>query len=503
MGDPRLRAVRLAYRGRHDGPRDLGYTVYVVGFVALVAVIPVVRLLFLALTTPAALDALRAADALAVTASVSGAALSAFAAFGAIRGPAHFPPFLAFVLMESELPRHRLLRRPFAISTLWVAVAAALVGVVPGVALVLGNEVDLLRCVPLVLGGAAFGVSAGVVWAWGQRLGRARAWVLSTAVGLAVALSTAVPWLFVATPWGWLGMLYPSADDPVIWPLWALVALATVAWATARPILGGIAAADLVDQSKRWEAASSAAISGDPSLALSTFRPLPSTGRTWNAIALRAPLPAVFWFRDLVGACRTPVRFTFSYVGLVAGGALVTVALSWDGTGWLAGAAGALLSFIALGGLSDGLRHAAEAYAAPQLYGLSRGSLVRHHSSFPLSSALTAVLVGSGIIVLCGGTASGLLISVAVAAVVFLVRLFDSAKGPLSPALLSPIPTPFGDLSGTVVLVWEADAALLVTAAGALTVLGFYAGGVAAAAAAVVTAFVAVAVLGVRRFRQL
>jgi hypothetical protein len=503
MGDPRLRAMRLAYRGRNDGARDLGYTVYVVGFVALVAVIPVVRILFLALTTPPLLNSLSAPDALAVTAAVSGAALSASAVFGAIRGPAHYAPFLAFVLMESDLPRHRVLRRPFAISTLWVAVALALVGAIPGVALVLANEVGLVHCVPLIAGGAAFGVFIGVVWAWGQRLGRASAWALSAAIGVAVLVTIAVPWLSVATPWGWLGMLYPSPDATRVWPLAALFVLGGVALMTVRPILGGIAAADLVDQSRRWEAASSAAISGDPSLALSTFRPLPSVGRAWSAIALRAPLPPVFWLRDLVGACRTPVRFAFSIVGLIAGGALVTAALSWDAAGWLAGAAGALLSFVSLGGLTDGLRHAAEAHGAPQLYGMTPDSLVRHHSLFPLSSALLAMLAGGGILVFFGGTAIGLLVSVTLAAVVFLVRLFDSAKGPLSPALLTPIPTPFGDLSGTVVLAWEADAALLVTATGAFTVLAFHSGGAVSAAAVVMAAVVAVAVLGVRRFRQL
>ena len=462
-----------------------------------------VRALFLALTTPAALLTLSEAGAATVTAVAAGSALTLFSIFGSIRGPAHYPPFLALLLMDSDLPHHRVLFRPFVISTLWIVVGSALIAAVPGIALMFGNEIEFQRCVPLIVGGAVFGVVVGTVLAWGQRLGRAKAWVLSRAIGAAVVATLIVPSLFIATPWGRVGTLYPSADPLETWPLLALGVLAAVAVSAARPLLEGISSVDLVDQSERWESASSAAITGDPSLALSMFRPLPSMGRSWNAVVSRLPLGVVFWGRDLVGACRTPVRFAFSTIGLIAGGAILSIAVSQAEAGWLTGAAGALVSFVSLSGLSDGLRHAAEAYSAPQLYGLSPRSLLRYHSSLPLSFGLLMMLAGSGAQVLLGSSVAGLPLSAAVSVVLFLVRVFDSAKGPLSSALLAPIPTPLGDLSGTVVLAWEADAALLVIATGALAVFGFHTAGPLALIAVVGLLAAAVTGLSVRRFRRL
>ena len=504
MGDPRLRAVRTGYRGRRDGARDVGYAIYAVAFVVLIAVIPAVRIVFLTLTTRPVLLALSASGASAATALVAGAALVFIGTVGAVRGPAHYPPFLAFVLMESDLPRFRVLRRPFALSTAWLAFGLAAIGAIPGIALTFGKEIELQRCFPLIFGGMAYGVVAGVVWAWGQRLGRSKAWALSAAIGVAVVATIIVPKLARLTPWGWVGMVYPSQGSvPAAWPLVALGAMAFAGVIAVRPLLDGISTQDLVDQSKRWESASSAAISGDPSLALATFRPLPSVGRSWNAVLPCLPLGVVFWWRDFVGSCRTPVRFSVSMIGLIASGALLTAAVSQGNAGWVAGAAAALLSFASLGSLSDGLRHAAEAYGAPQLYGLSRSSLIRHHSSLPLSFAVLLMLAGSGIAVLCGSSSVGLFISPSVGVVVFLIRVFDSAKGPLSPALLTPIPTPVGDLSGTVVLAWEADAALLVIGTGALTVFSFNNGGPAAVVAAVSLTAVTAIVLSVRRFQCL
>ena len=41
------------------------------------------------------------------------------------------------------------------------------------------------------------------------------------------------------------------------------------------------------------------------------------------------------------------------------------------------------------------------------------------------------------------------------------LRLRDSAKGPLPPELLTPVSTPAGDASGVAILLWQADAVIL------------------------------------------
>ncbi len=50
------------------------------------------------------------------------------------------------------------------------------------------------------------------------------------------------------------------------------------------------------------------------------------------------------------------------------------------------------------------------------------------------------------------------------------VRAYDSAKGPLPLLLLTPVPSPLGDLSSVTVSIWEADALIITTVAGAAAV---------------------------------
>ena len=53
---------------------------------------------------------------------------------------------------------------------------------------------------------------------------------------------------------------------------------------------------------------------------------------------------------------------------------------------------------------------------------------------------------------------------------VVLIRAYDSAKGPLPVLLLTPVPSPFGDLSSLNVSLWQADALLIAVVVGALGV---------------------------------
>lgn len=505
MGNPRLHAVRTAYRQRLDsGSRDLGYTIYAVGMLALVAIVPAVRVLFLALTTPSVLLAIGGPDVSGVVAATAGCLLVLLGGLGAVRGPAHYPPFLAAILMGSDLTHYSVLRRTFWLSALAVAAGLMIVCTVFAVALVFGGQIEFYKGLPFIVGGAAFGILTSVVWGWGQRLGPRSAWVLATGIGFGVLVTYVLPPFAALTPWGWLSLLFPSvvARDE-LWPLVALCVVALGAVLATRFLLNGMSTHELVSQSQRWESATSAAISGDPNLALSIFRPLPSIGRSWNAIRPRFPLWGVFWLRDLTGAYRTPVRFMFAVVGLLAAGVIVAVGAMQPSSGWVLGAAGSLLGYVSLGSLSDGLRHAVEAYSAPQLYGLSRVALLMYHSSLPITLGVLSMMLGSVPFMLFGASVTGAYASILVATVVFLVRLFDSAKGPLSPSLLAPIPTPFGDLSGTIVLAWQADAVLLVSIAGALTLVGFQNGGSAAGVVIAVSSAVVILALSVKRFRRL
>src|SRR5699024_3232904 len=75
-----------------------------------------------------------------------------------------------------------------------------------------------------------------------------------------------------------------------------------------------------------------------------------------------------------------------------------------------------------------------------------------------------------GRLLLAGGTLelSGVGLPVLLALVLVAARARDAAKGPMPLSLMTPIPTPQGDLSVLSVLVWQADALLLAVLAGAV-----------------------------------
>src|SRR5699024_6273432 len=129
---------------------------------------------------------------------------------------------------------------------------------------------------------------------------------------------------------------------------------------------------------------------------------------------------------------------------------------------WIPAAVGAGISYAALGVFTDGLRHAAETAAAPPLYRYSTAGLYGLHAILPALWAIACTLIGASLAP--AGTSLGLVISMgSLALFVVAARVYDSAKGPLPPVLLTPISTPAGDLSGLLVIAWQADALLIVT----------------------------------------
>ncbi|MFC6326936.1 hypothetical protein ACFP59_13570, partial [Microbacterium koreense] len=174
----------------------------------------------------------------------------------------------------------------------------------------------------------------------------------------------------------------------------------------------------------------------------------------------------VFLARDTVGAARTPVRLAAGILTLTAAGGLLALAAA-PGLGAPLGAIAGLLLFAGLGPVTDGVRHAANIAGDLPLYGLSDGSLLAHHSLFPL--VLTLAIVGG--VATAGFVSAGFGIGAASGTIVggllaLLVRIAHALKGPLPPALLAPIPTPFGDLGGAVRLLWAVDGIVLCAGAG-------------------------------------
>lgn len=470
----RLRSIRRLFRRRERAPagRETAYSVYVLILATAVAGVPVARLLF-----EAALHVAEAADwqsdvghAVGLSA---GLLLVGAIALGGTRGPVISAPFRVWVLVSIDVSRSRTLQRifiPAAIATVGPAVViATLVSFAFAVAAV-AEPIRLVWCVAL---SGIYAVILCVAWLLGQRLGAGLALGASGVVLFWVVLSVVHSPTASLSPWGWLGQAWdvvqPLGPSSVI-PLLAcgVAALVAVPW-----FLGRLRGPDVVDQALRWDVARSAAASADLTVAADLYRARPHIGRTWRAVTT-SWIPLRFIGRDIIGALRTPGRFTVGVVLLIASGMVMGAAMNPGLVpNWILAGIGAALCLMATGVFSDGFRHVAHAASSPPLYAYSIAQLSVLHAAFPLMVTVAGLYVG---VLLMRPDASVAAAWAVVGLGVFVttLRIYVSAKSSPSPALFQPVPTPFGDLSGVVVLLWQVDG-LVIAAGGAA--LGVYLAG--------------------------
>src|SRR5699024_11107529 len=117
------------------------------------------------------------------------------------------------------------------------------------------------------------------------------------------------------------------------------------------------------------------------------------------------------------------------------------------------------------------MRHGIQTLGAPMLLGQTAAMQVLLHATAPaVLMGTIAALGGGGGLLLAGGTLalSGVALPVLLALMRVAARARAAAKGPMPLSLVTPIPTPQGDLSVLSVLVWQADALLLAVLAGAV-----------------------------------
>lgn len=488
----RLVTVRQLYRRRGGETRTTGELVYAVYAGVLVTVllgVPAFGALASAVAQPAVVQAVAVAEAGRAVAGVGGVGLAAFAALGATRGPALLSPFLLSVLAGNDLPRHRTLLRPFVIATVVLALAATAVAVLLGGALVLAGVSTAAATACFAVAAASFGVQAAVVWLTGQRLGSTRASVLAGALLTATLLTLLVPGAALLTPWGWLGLSWPVGAARVDWAPALLGVTALIAAGFVPVLLDGLRGPALLSQAQRWHAAEIATGAADYTGALATYRAKPQRGRSWRAVTGTRLWPR-FFLRDLLGTLRTPGRLVVGTASLVLGGFVTAHGLApSDFPAWAPIATGAGISYAGLGVLADGFRHAADTAAAPPLYRYSTAQLYGLHALLPSFLAVACTVLGASIAASVWAAPRSLLGVGLLAVFLLTVRAYDSAKGPLPPSLLTPVPTPGGDLSSALVLAWQADAVLIsvITASAALAT---------GASTVAVIAIFAVAILG-------
>lgn len=432
----RTAELRAAWRSRtaRRSTADVAYAGYLAAVTGLLLVVPAVVVVLDALRTPAVLAALEPATAPRTATLAIGLAWSTALVVGGTYGPVTIDPVLVGLWGCTDLPRRIGLRPHFLHRAAWLttagAAAGALAGAVPGAA---GST--LLR---LALAGAAVGLVTSIAWLAGQAAARHSWWL-----GL-----------------GLLGLTLLATD----WPPARWLGLAALAAPLAVPhLLDTLRGPDLLAMALRWQSAATTARSGDVQSALGSLRALPRRGRRWRAIT-PGPAPVRYGTADLVGAARTTGRTVTGWLTLTLGALLAGLATEPSSATLLA-AGGALLAYLGLGVFCDGLREAAALAAQPALYGHGTWQLFALRGVAPAVASLAAGAVAGGLAALTGTAVHGTTILLVLVAVLT-VRAWGAAKGPLPVALLAPVPTPLGDLSGINVTVWLADAPLLALLAG-------------------------------------
>jgi hypothetical protein len=311
----------------------------------------------------------------------------------------------------------------------------------------------------------------------------AASWRLSSgwsalAIGVLAALSTVA---FSAQAWGFafdtalagstLAGLAAVGAHPLAAPGALLAALTLLA---VVPLLLSLLEPRVVlGQSLRWEAVRLHTSTLELSASVATYQSVPQAGRRRFAVGGRArSLPAIIVRRDAVAALRTPGRLAIGVLVLLACGALITGAAVVAPPAWMLGAIAGVAAYAAAGPLSDGLRHAVEAASALPLYGTSDSALLLLHTLFPALAVGLVVATGAVLVTAFWPPAAALpLASIGSAVIVAIgsvvLRLMNALKPPLPLALLTPIPTPAGDMAALNRVIWALDGVLLAGLLGA------------------------------------
>ncbi|MGL3149559.1 DUF6297 family protein [Microbacterium sp. A82] len=449
---------------------DRSFVVYMAFMVALVTVIPLVRAVWLSAISAEGVALFAAPAAPGVTVFIVAGLWAGGLLLGRDRGPAMLPPFLNYALAASDLPRSDTFRGPLLrAGALVTALTMIVAGLVAG-SLTSQGLVSPLSVVAFTLVGAMVGTIATVAWLAGQAFPRP---AVPVALGLIVAgaLSAVVPAAQPFTPWGWVGIAYPGNAAPHVLP--ALLAVTAACVASVPALMNRLGLMELSAQAARWDAATVHAAGMDFSTAASLYQVRPHLGRGIRAVRAMRRLSGTFLIRDVIGAARTPGRFIVAVLALAGAGVLITFAFAPATPGWLLGAAAGLVIFAALGPLTDGIRHAASVASDFPLYGISDERLLANHLIFPLAVIvlvlLTAVAICSAVAGI--GPITPILSSLAVGILALFARVSNALKGPLPPALLTPIPTPMGDLGAAIRMTWAVDSLLIAGLAGAAAAL--------------------------------
>ncbi|MER7052319.1 hypothetical protein [Streptomyces sp. NPDC000351] len=445
----RVHAVRHRYARRGDRAtvRGRAYTAYLVALFGVFFLVPALHAAsrspgLVPLGTPA--DATPVACALAVTACWV-AQLA-----GRFWGPLVLPPFLLHVFMSTDLSPTGYLgtiaRRRLAYAT------AALLLTMCTAAFLATDLFD--HPGPATRGTAiAVGLSAltAAAWLWGQVRPMSDNLVFASAAGAAALVVTVT------------GRVATDGTGTLWFLAGLLAATAAVLGRAAFRAIRTVDLARLARESARASQAQAYVLTGTLHHALDLYRPEPRglTSALFRPDGrLRGHLS-----QGAVRALRTRGRALAAVALLPAGGALLTLGVAGaDGDPvpplWMAGSVCVYLGSGWVGETWRGLRD--ELTLAP-LFGEWWGGLPARTLAWPVTAVAVGTSLGGGLAVVArwpqhDGRPLDTVLLVAGSVVSALgARFLREMKTQLPLSLLLPVVTPFGDLSGLVIVAWQFD----------------------------------------------
>ena len=446
-------------RGRRRAARDRTFGAYVVALISGLYAVPAGVLVTQELGT--IVDRTDDSNMFGAALGVAAACWLAALAVGRVWGPLVLPPFVLHVLLSTDLLPWSFVSR---LAARRLSIASAAVTVPGGLFAITATRVgeDPRTAVPLIAGTLLVAATTACCWLIGQ---------VGSPLALAAVAMSSTSVMAVA-------VVAPSTGSSSIPVIALLAGVAVVVGWSATHSIHVVSAERLARDSHRATQASLFTATGTFHDALDLYRPVPVGLR--HALrrrdgSLRGP-----FLQGAVRALRTPARAGIGATCLLAGSIATVIGVGWTtstGTPW-SGAVwtvGAVLVYLGAGWVSETWRSLRDELHLPALLGpRSRHAGVRH-TSWPVAATSASGVVGgvTGIVLMNttatpggGSGATTATISMASTFVIALAaRFLREMKVQFPIELLTPVMTPFGDLSGLRVLAWQLDGLLTVLVA--------------------------------------
>lgn len=460
MKSPVDETLKLWRERKSSGTSGRVYSIYVAFISLLFLVSPAIYVLQDSVRNPTAYSLFELSNSQPFLPLLTGTIWIAAITIGPWRGPLVLPPFLAYAYTNSAMSLRVSFSRFLIRSTLFVFsffLCCALL-------FIWGIEFafDLSRSSVALWVVAISAVTAWTVglWLWAQSTTARTRLALLLGV-LALLLVSTMTTSSVVNPIDWLAVTHPQATPPP--GAWGLPAVLTLSLVVIWYGLGRVNSAEIMSQSTRWDSASALIQSMDLATADSLLQQPPASFLSVDALGTSRYRTLTLIRRDAVGASRGLARSSGSAVVMTLGilGLLYAVnsaSYSHFVYGFLS-----VLVFLSLKSFTSGFDRVSVSEAGLPIYGMPPSQLIVVFSFVPLFAFTVGVALAftSGLVLFGPIEGLSLLHVLLVGALSIVLRAASSFKGYMPVSLLSPIPTPFGDISVINRFLWSIDGVVM------------------------------------------